>query len=95
MSVLGGIFIIVVVALVIGAIAVAREGGLFTGDTAKVLAELRLRIEQQAAALREAQDTLADQTTQIAELQERVDFAERLLTQAREKAALGDPQPRS
>jgi len=46
-------------------------------------------MERQAAALEEAQATLANQGAQLNELQERVDFAERILAQVRERQALG------
>jgi len=39
--------------------------------------------------LEDAENSLAQQTTQLAELQERLDFAERLLAQARDRTALG------
>lgn len=53
------------------------------------VAQLRERCDHYAAVLEETQATLAIQSTQLAELQERVDFAERLLTQSRNRAALG------
>ena len=53
------------------------------------LAQINQRLEQHAAALNDAQTTLSNQSTQLAELQERVDFAERLLVQARDRSALG------
>jgi len=46
------------------------------------------QLDEQAAALEDAQARLASQATQLAELHERVDFAERLLTQARDRQAL-------
>ena len=42
-------------------------------------------LEAHGVAIEDAQSTLADQAAQIAELQERVDFAERLLAQARDR----------
>ena len=45
-------------------------------------------LEQLAAALEDTQRIQADQAAQIAELHERVDFAERLLAQTRDRAAL-------
>jgi len=39
--------------------------------------------------LDDAHAGLADQAAQLAELQERVDFAERLLAQGRDRSALG------
>ena len=57
------------------------------------LALLKQQMEENAAALEEAHRTLDDQATQLAELQERVDFAERLLAQARDRASLGTGKP--
>ena len=42
-----------------------------------------------AAALDDAENSLAHQSGQIAELQERLDFTERLLAQGRDRTALG------
>ena len=46
-------------------------------------------LEQLAAALEDTQRIQSDQAAQIAELHERADFAERLLAQTRDRAALG------
>jgi uncharacterized protein YycO len=72
--------------LVAKAIAGAIAG---RGASRSELAEIKQRLEQDAAALEDAQTTLANQSTQLAELQERLDFAERLLAQARDRSALG------
>jgi uncharacterized protein YycO len=72
--------------LVAKAIAGAIAG---RGASRSELAQITQRLEQDAAALEDAQTTLAHQSTQLAELQERVDFAERLLAQARDRSALG------
>ena len=53
------------------------------------LGRLREQVEQHSAALEEAENSLAIQSTQIAELQERLDFTERLLAQRRDPGALG------
>jgi len=53
------------------------------------------QLEEQAAALEDAQRILASQAAQLAELHERVDFAERLLTQVRDRSALGHREERS
>jgi hypothetical protein len=53
------------------------------------LGAVRQQMEEQAAALEEAQRMLAGQSTQLAELHERVDFAERVLSQVRDRSALG------
>lgn len=63
---------------VVKAIAATRQRH---GVDASELAQLKQHVEQIAAAVEESQ-------TQIAELHERADFAERLLTQARDRAAL-------
>ena len=47
---------------------------------------LQDQVEIQAAALQEAESNLANQASQLAELQDRVDFAERLLIQARDRS---------
>ena len=47
---------------------------------------LQDQVEQQAAALQDAESNLASQASQLAELQDRVDFAERLLIQARDRS---------
>jgi len=84
-----GIFIIALVGIVAGTIgeivkAITRRGG-----AARDIADLKALVEQYAVALQEAQDTLAGQATQLAELQERVDFSERVLAQVRNRKALG------
>jgi hypothetical protein len=52
------------------------------------LARMKDEMEQQAIALEDAQFTLSNQTRELAELQERVDFAERMLIKARERLPL-------
>jgi len=52
------------------------------------LAGMRDDIEQQAQALDQARGQLEQQSAQLAELQERVDFAERILAQQRERSQL-------
>jgi uncharacterized protein involved in exopolysaccharide biosynthesis len=53
------------------------------------LAQLKDQLEEHAAALDGAESSLANQAAQLAELQERLDFAERLLAQGRDRTALG------
>ncbi|PYO84066.1 MAG: hypothetical protein DMD65_03830 [Gemmatimonadetes bacterium] len=77
--------------LVAKAIAGAVAG---RGGSRSELAQIKQRLEQHAAALDDAQTTLTDQSTQLAELQERLDFAERLLAQARDRSALGAGEKR-
>jgi len=50
-------------------------------------ASMQQQLDAQAEALEDAQARLASQATQLAELQERVDFAERVLIQARDRQA--------
>lgn len=79
------------------AVLIARAiAGAITGRGASrsELAQMRERLEQHAAVLDDAQTTLASQATQLAELQERLDFAERLLAQARDRSALGPGEKR-
>jgi Tfp pilus assembly protein FimV len=64
------------------------------GASRSELAEIRERLEQHAAVLEDAQTSLADQSTQLAELQERLDFAERLLVQGRDRSTLGPGEKR-
>jgi hypothetical protein len=58
------------------------------------LAGIQQQLEQHATALEDAQATLANQATELAELQERVDFTERLLAQARDRPPLALPEER-
>ncbi|HLZ45881.1 MAG TPA: hypothetical protein VKQ05_09430 [Gemmatimonadales bacterium] len=62
---------------------VAREAG-----------SVQQQLEEHAAALQEMQDALTRQSGQIAELQERVDFAERMLAQARDRQQLEARRPK-
>ncbi len=52
------------------------------------LAGMQRDVEDQAAALEDARASLAAQSSQIAELEERLDFAERLLAQVRDRPPL-------
>jgi len=83
LSFLMGLFIIVLAGMAVGAISEIAKAVAGRGASTRELAELKLQLEQYATALQEAQSTLSDQATELAELQERVDFAERLLAQAR------------
>ncbi len=61
------------------------------GASGSELRQIKQRLEDDAAALEDAQATLAHQSTQLAELQERLDFAERLLAQAKDRSMLKSP----
>ena len=71
--------------LVAGAIGRAIRG---RGSSRSELSQLSEQLKDQAAALEDVQNSLANQSSQMAELHERLDFAERLLAQGRERAAL-------
>ena len=91
MNVLLALFILAVTGIVgdtIVKVAKARSGG---GSKALrgELDDLNQLVLDQSAALADAQATIAAQADAIQELHERVDFAERILTQVREKGLLG------
>jgi uncharacterized membrane-anchored protein YhcB (DUF1043 family) len=71
--------------LVAGAIAGALRG---RGSSRSQVSQLNEQLKDQAAALDDVQQSLATQSSQLAELQERLDFAERLLAQSRDRTAL-------
>jgi uncharacterized membrane-anchored protein YhcB (DUF1043 family) len=71
--------------LVAGAIAGAIRG---RGSPRSDLSQLSDQLKDQAAALEDVQHSLASQSAQMAELHERLDFAERLLAQSRDRAVL-------
>jgi uncharacterized protein YycO len=73
------------IVLVAGAIAGALRG---RGSSRSELTRLSDQLKDQAAALEDVQNSLASQSTELAELHERLDFAERLLAQGRDRAAL-------
>jgi uncharacterized protein YycO len=58
------------------------------GSSRSELAQIKRRLDEHGAALDDAQTTVTNQATQVAELQERVDFAERLLAQSKDRSAL-------
>jgi hypothetical protein len=71
--------------LVAGAIAGAIRG---RGSSRSEVAHLSDQLKDHAAALDDVQNSLAGQSSQLAELQERLDFAERMLTQERDRTVL-------
>ena len=71
--------------LVAGAIAGAIRG---RGSSRSDLSQLSDQLKDHAAALEEIQHSLGSQSSQMSELQERLDFAERMLTQERDRTAL-------
>jgi uncharacterized protein YycO len=73
------------VVLAVGAIAGAIRG---RGSSRSEVARLSDQMKDQAVALEDVQHSLANQSSQLEELQERLDFAERLLAQGRDRTAL-------
>ena len=70
--------------MIVKTIAAATTGRRSSSD----LGQIREQFEHHAAILDETQATLATQSAQLAELQERLDFTERLLAQTRDRTAL-------
>ena len=73
------------IVLVAGAIAGALRG---RGSSSRSVAQLTDQVRDQAATLEDVQHSLASQSAHLLELQERLDFAERLLAQGRDRTAL-------
>lgn len=73
------------IVLVAGAIAGALRG---RGSSRSEVTRLSDQLRDHAAALEDVQSNLANQSSQLVELQERLDFAERLLAQERDRTAL-------
>ena len=71
--------------LVAGAIAGAIRG---RGSSRSAVTQLSDQLKAHAAALEDVQNSLASQSNQLAELNERLDFAERLLAQSQDRTAL-------
>jgi len=91
---LTGLFIIILGGMAVGAITEVAKAIGRRGVSASALSDLRQQLEQHLEALEEARTTLANQGAQLTELQERLDFAERMLTQARDRGALGADRDR-
>jgi predicted nucleic acid-binding Zn-ribbon protein len=58
------------------------------GSLKSEVSRLSDELKDHAAALEDVQHSLAIQSSQMAELQERLDFAERLLAQGRDRTVL-------
>lgn len=91
---MSGLFTIILAGMALGAISEIVKAIARRGASTSELAQLRQQLDQHAAALEESQATLATQAAQLAELQERLDFTERVLTQARDRSMLGAGPPR-
>lgn len=75
----------VTIVMTVRAIAGAIGGRSSRSDFARILEQL----DRHSAALQDAENILSNQAAQLAELQERCEFTERLLVQAREQGQLG------
>lgn len=81
-------------------LVVKTIAGVFTGrrGSRPELADIKEQLEQQTAAIEDAQAIIADQAAQLGEFHERLDFAERLLAQGRDRPELNPgnkgPEPR-
>ena len=78
---LTGLFIVILAGIAAGTIAEIAKAIARRGTSSSELTALKQQVERYAASLDDAHASLADQAAQLAELQERVDFAERLLAQ--------------
>jgi uncharacterized membrane-anchored protein YhcB (DUF1043 family) len=76
--------------LVAGAIAGAIRG---RGTPRSELSQLSDQLKEHAAALEDVQHSLASQSSEMAELHERLDFAERLLAQGRDRTLKSENRP--
>ena len=79
---------IAIVATTLVLVAKAIAGAISGRGSRSELAQVKEQLQQHAAALEDAENSLALQSNQLAELQERLDFTERLLAQGRDRTAL-------
>ena len=73
------------VVLAARAIAGAIRG---RGTSSSGVAQLSDQLKDHAAVLEDVQNSLASQSSQLAEIHERLDFAERLLARGQDRSAL-------
>jgi cell division protein FtsL len=86
---MGGIFLIIFVGILADTIVKIVKHRAGSPQLRAELQELRRQLDDQANRLTDAQATLANQDIQLLEMQERLDFAERILTQVRDRPGLG------
>jgi Tfp pilus assembly protein PilO len=86
---LTGLFIVILAGIAAGTIAEIAKAMARRGSSSAEVTALKQQLEHTAASLEDAQATLASQNAQLAELQERMDFTERLLAQGRDRSVLG------
>ena len=90
MGVLSSLVLIALVGMV--ADTVVKLGRARAGGSKQLQGQidlLRAQVEEQGAALAQAEADLAAHDAELRELQERVDFSERLLAQTRDRPSLG------
>ncbi|HSE68173.1 MAG TPA: hypothetical protein VLB12_14395 [Gemmatimonadales bacterium] len=88
MGFMGGIFIIIMVGILADTIVKIVKHRAGAPQLRVELEELRRQLDDQANRLTDAQAALAGQDAQLQEMQERMDFAERILTQVRDRPGL-------
>lgn len=91
MNVIIALFVLAVAGIVgdtIVKVVKARSGGGASKALRGELDDLGQQLQDQAAVLADAQAIISAQADSIQELHERLDFTERILTQAREKGLL-------
>ena len=94
MGFMGGLFIIIMAGIVADALVKIIKHRAGAPQMLAGLEDLRHQLEDQANRLTDAQAALASQEAQLQEVQERLDFAERVLTQVRDRPGLGaGPSP--
>jgi len=86
---MGGIFFIIMVGILADTIVKIVKHRAGSPQLRAELEELRRQLDDQANRLTDAQTTLAGQDAQLQEMQERLDFTERILTQVRDRPGLG------
>lgn len=89
MEFMGGLFLIIMAGILADTLVKIVKHRAGTTQLRAGLEDLRHQLEDQANRLTDAQAALASQDTQLQEVQERLDFAERVLTQVRDRPGLG------
>lgn len=89
MGFMGGILLIILVGILADTIVKIVKHRAGSPQLRAELQELRRQLDDQANRLTDAQATLSNQDAQLLEMQERLDFAERILTQVRDRPGLG------
>ena len=94
MEFMGGLFLIIMAGILGDTLVKIVKHRVGTTQLRAGLENLRHQLEDQANRLTDAQAALASQDAQLQEVQERLDFAERVLTQVRDRPSLGaGPSP--